>query len=49
MGCWTGELGIGAYADGQVAVIEGNIHYSAGLSIAVRTPGGIVGGIPFPW
>lgn len=48
MGCWTGEVGVGAYADGQVAVIEGNIHYSAGLSIAVRTPGAIVAGIPFP-
>jgi hypothetical protein len=47
-GCYSGEIGIGAYADGQVGVIEGNIHYSAGLSIALRTPGGLVGGIPFP-
>lgn len=47
--CGAGETGVGAYANGQIGVIEGDIHYSAGVSVSLRVPAGFVGGIPFPW
>lgn len=47
--CGAGEAGAGASLDTQIGVIEGDIHYAAGISLVVRVPAGFVGGIPFPW
>ena len=47
--CGAGEFGVGAYVNGQVGVIDGDIHYAAGASLSVRVPAGFAGGIPFPW
>jgi hypothetical protein len=48
VGCGVGETGIGVFAEGQAGVIQEDVHYSIGLSVAVRTPAAVVGGIPFP-
>lgn len=47
--CGAGEVGVGAYVNGHVGVIEGDIYYSTGLSVSLRVPAGFVGGIPLPW
>ena len=48
VGCGVGEAGIGIFAEGQAGVIQEDVHYSIGLSVAVRAPAAVVGGIPFP-
>ena len=48
IGCGVGEAGIGIFAEGQVGVIQEDVHYNLGISAAVRLPAAVVGGIPFP-
>jgi hypothetical protein len=47
--CGEGELGIGAYGDATFGYVDGHAQYAFGLSLGLRIPGSIVGGVPFDW
>ena len=47
--CGEGEAGLGAYGDATFGYVDGHAHYAFGLSLGLRIPGSIVGGVPFDW
>ncbi len=49
VGCGQGEGGVGLFATSSFGELDGAARYAFGLALSLRTPGGVVAGLPFDW